>query len=101
MIDDVAENIRNEQHGDAVGSVHDVVECADQKCENSAKWKTIKESDDWQVSNDPQLPLLCPSCSERTPDETRTPTEVRHEFNQELGKYSRPAWTRGYQEGSQ
>ncbi len=78
-----------DQQADAMGSVNDTVDCADDECDSAETWKTIKESDDWQVSNDPQLPLLCPSCADRTSDETCTPTEARHESNRSLGEYSR------------
>lgn len=79
-----------DQQADAMGSVNDSVECTDERCDNSERWKDIKQEDSgWQVSNDPEIPLLCPECYKRAPDETLTPTEAHREYNRQLGEWGK------------
>lgn len=77
-----------DQQADAMGSVNDYVECMDEHCDRSERWKHIKKSEGWQVSMDPEVPLLCPSCAERTPTPELTPSEARRELNRSLNNFS-------------
>lgn len=77
-----------DQQADAMGSVNDFVECSDEHCETSERWKNIKKDDSgWQISNNPDIPLLCPDCNDRVADETLTPTEARREYNREIAEF--------------
>lgn len=76
-----------DQQADAMGSVNDFIECSETLCDTSERWKDIKNSEDWQVSNDPEIPLLCPECSGRTPDENLPPSEARKKFNRSITEF--------------
>lgn len=87
MIDKRETAAWRDQQADAMGSVNDTIQCGDAQCETSERWADIKDSDEWQVSNDPEMPLLCPECAARTSDPASTPTQARKQNNRSIKEY--------------
>jgi hypothetical protein len=61
------------------------VECADERCSTETTADNLPG--DWQASNDPNEPVLCPECAMQAPNDRITPTEARRKFNHELTEF--------------
>jgi uncharacterized protein YlaI len=72
-----------------LGNVPDrnpTVHCAEETCDRSEQAKDL--TDDWQLENDPEIPVLCPECKERASIESKTPTEAAKENNKSLQEFA-------------
>lgn len=94
MIDKHETAAWRDQQADAMASVNDFVECSDEECDTSERWKYIKKNSEWQVSNDPEIPLLCPGCANRTVDRKLTPSQARKEYNHDLQDFAENEYER-------
>ena len=54
-------------------------------CGTEARWQSIKASGDWQVSNDRDVPFLCPECMDGS-EQATTDDERRRRENHQLSE---------------
>lgn len=81
MIDDVAENIRNEQHADAMPGPDPLTPC--NGCGDEYRVSEFRENG--QISNDPDEPVLCAGCLAE-PTGVKSVTE-RRKNNQRITRF--------------
>lgn len=82
MIDDVAENIRNERRAEI--DRNPSLGCAG--CDASIRAQELTDDDGWELPETPDDPILCPDCAEQSVG-TRT-VEERADANQSLGDFN-------------
>lgn len=81
MIDDVSENIRNEQHADAMPGPDPLTPC--NGCGKEYRVSEFRQNG--QISNDPEEPVLCADCLDE-PTGVKSVDE-RRENNQHLSRF--------------
>jgi len=81
--DDVAENVMNERRGEV--DRNPTLSCADEQCTNTTQ---AEDADGWLLHADPEIPVLCPECVERVPDNKQTPTKYQRDVNAQLTEWS-------------
>lgn len=84
MTDDVAANIRNERRAPPAPSTIKI-ECNEPTCDRETTADQLPG--DWQASNNPNEPILCPECADRVPNTEQTVTEYREASNKKIGEY--------------
>jgi len=62
------------------------IECSDEQCDRTTNAKDDKTG--WLLHNDPEIPVLCPECREKVPENKQTPTEYQREVNAQITEWS-------------
>jgi len=86
MIDKRETQAFRDQQADAIDP-NPTLECQDEQCDRTAQAEDAKENG-WLLHLAPEIPVLCPECKDRTPDNKLTPTEVRRERNADVTEWS-------------
>jgi len=72
-----------DQQADAIDR-NPTIECNDERCERS---ENVKCADGWLLHNDPEIPVLCPECRNKVPENKQTPTEYQREVNAQITEW--------------
>jgi len=73
-----------DQQADAIDR-NPTLECSDEQCDRTTN---AKDADGWLLHNDPDIPVLCPRCVAKVPENKQTPTEHQREINAQITEWS-------------